>query len=95
MLAVNDHFFDEVNKEVAEDEAHYSPQEESRYLPRFMREKPARLPLAGGTESPPIPTQIELGREHCVRSQAATGELRFSRITERPIPLRNRNIGKI
>jgi hypothetical protein len=32
---------------------------------------------------------------HWVRSRAATGELRFSKITERPIPLRNRNVGKV
>jgi hypothetical protein len=95
MLAGNDHFFDEVNKEIAEDEARYPLQEESDYHPRFMREKPARPLLAGGTESPPIPTQIEPGREHWVRSQAATRELRFSRITERPVPLRKRNIGKV
>jgi hypothetical protein len=88
MLAGNDHFFDEVNKEIAEDKARYPLQEESDYLPRFMRETPARRSLAGGTESPPIPTQIEPGRERWVRSQAATGELRFSRITERPVPLR-------
>jgi hypothetical protein len=68
MLAGNDHFFDEVNKEIAKDEARYPPQEESGYLPRFMREKPARPSLAGGTESPHRPTQIEPGREHWVRS---------------------------
>jgi hypothetical protein len=95
MLAGSDHFFDEVNKGIAEDEARYHPQEESGYLHRFMRENPARPFLAGGTESPPIPIQIEPGRDHWVRSQAATGELRFSRTTERPIPLRNRNIGKV
>jgi hypothetical protein len=84
-----------VNKETAEDEARYPLQEESDYLPRFMRENPARRTLAGETESPPIPTQIEPGREHWVRSQTATGELRFSRITERPVPLRKRDIGKV
>jgi hypothetical protein len=94
MLAGNDHFVDEVN-EIAEDEARYPLQEESGYLPRIMREKLARPSLADGTESPPIPTQIKPGREHWVRTQAATGELRFSRITERPVPLRNRNIGKV
>jgi hypothetical protein len=55
MLSGNDRSFNNVNKEIAEDEARYPPQEESSYLPRFMRERPARPSLAGGTESPPIP----------------------------------------
>jgi hypothetical protein len=63
MLAGNDHCFDEVNMEIAEDEASYPPQEESGYLPRFMREPPAMPFLAGGTESPPIPIEIEPDRE--------------------------------